>query len=260
MNSKYVVGRIVSAAVCVLLKMATGSAQGFDDGWVFGGNVLAPGGSADFTREFSAFKTYVIVAGGQQGADDVDMEILDSASNVVARDLSVNPKAQVVFRPVRSGLYTIRLTLARGVGRPLCFFMVFVTSGGWEISTETLMNVLAKVDATVLAAQNVAGAEAERYYGYIMQPRETNSMRVSGLHGDYVAFAVASDSARDIDLTVRRNMRILHSDTGPEAIAICFFEAYGGDVNIEVQYVSGRGPAIVVVGLSRKGLPGVRRL
>lgn len=252
--------RLTLVVACWTLGAASIFAQGLDDGWVFGGNTLLSGSSAEFTREFSASKTYIIVADGQTGAEDVDIEILDPRRSVIASDMSAKRQARVVFRPAFTASYTIRITLARGTGKPLCYYLVFVESGGWDISVETLTSVLAKVDGAVIAASDVMGAIPERFYGYILHPSQTNSLWVQGLEGEYVAFAVGSDHAYDIDLTIRRNGQIIQQDIGPDPIPICTFSNYLGAVEIEARYVSGRGPAVVVVGLCKKTLPELRRL
>lgn len=251
---------IAIAVVCSTLGVGSVYAQGLDDGWVFGGNTLSAGGNAEFTREFTAYKTYIIMADGQAGADDVDIEILDSRRNVVVSDFSSSRQARVVFRPVFSGSYTIRLTLARGSGKPLCYYFVFVESGGWEMSAETFSSVLARVDIAVLAASNATGAVPERFFGYILHPNQKQSIVVRGLNGGYVAFAVGSDRVRDVDLTVRRNGRIIERDINPDDIAFCIFDNQFGEVELEVHYVLGSGPAVVVVGLCQKPAPSLRRL
>lgn len=234
-------------------------AQGFDSGWNMGGCVLSPGQTADFTREFKAYQTYFITADGGEGAHDVDVQILSSSGRVIVEDVRSDKSAIVEFRPSYTGQYTIRVKLASGVGKPLCFFSVVVLSGGWEISQETAINVLAKL----AAVGTVLEGELERFYGYVMKPGDRFSMTIDGLRGDYSLYAVGGDSVSDLDLTVRRNGLVIARDEMDDAFPVCeFSNSSGSRIEFEIHYYSGKGAAFVMVGILKQGggLPGVRRL
>lgn len=248
-------------AVNLLLSLAVAGAfaQGFDDGWNSGGCLIGNGESADFTREFKAYRTYTIMASGTDGAVDVDLEIRDSLGRVITEDTRVDRDAVVSFRPSFSGRYTIRLKLAQGIGRPLCHFVVFVDRGGWDIPLDTFARVLAKLTAALI----VFDGNLERFYGYIMEPTEHISMDISGLRGSYFAVAVGSDNASDLDLVVRRVGLVIAKDELDDAYPVCEFENFfGGQVSVEVSYFSGKGPALVLVGIAKRnsGGVGIRRL
>ncbi len=241
-----------TGALLLLALYFTGAhafSQGFDDGWNSGGCVLTNGASADFTREFKSYRTYTIIASGGDGAIDVDLEIRDSRGRVVAEDKRSEKTAVVVFRPLVSGDYTIRLTLAKGIGKPLCHFMVLVDYGGWDIPTETFVSVLIRLAAVA----TVLEAEVERFYGYIMRPGEKITMSISGLRGDYYAFAVGSDHVSDLDLVVRRSGLTIARDDFDDAYPMCeFSNLFGSPVSVEVSYYSGKGAAFVMVAVGKK--------
>lgn len=234
-------------------------AQGFDSGWNMGGCVLVPGQSADFTREFKAYQTYFISADGGEGAQDVDVQILSSSGRVIVEDVRSDKSAVVEFRPSYTGQYTIRVKLASGVGKPLCFFSVLVLSGGWDISQDTALTVLARL----AAGMAILEGELERFYGYVMKPGDRFSMTVDGLRGSYSLYAVGGDNAADLDLTVRRNGLVIARDEMDDAFPVCeFTNSFGGRIEYEIYYYSGKGTAFVMVGIVKKAgsLPGVRRL
>lgn len=233
------------------------AAQGFDDGWTMGGCMLSQGQSAEFTREFQANQTYVVLADGLEGAMDVDLEILSSSGRVVTQDTRAAKSATVEFRPAYTGRYTIRVKLASGVGRPICHFVVMVRNGGWNVPYSTALDVLTRFTV----ASIVAGDELERFYGYIMRPGERNSVEAVGLRGSYTAIAVGSDNAYDLDLVVRRRGVVLARDDMDDNIPICEFFASGNNpIEVEVEYFSGKGAAFVVVGLVRSVPSGIQRL
>ncbi|MCS6918601.1 MAG: hypothetical protein NZM28_02395, partial [Fimbriimonadales bacterium] len=174
-------------------------------------------------------------------------------------DTRSDKSAAVEFRPSYTGQYTIRVKLASGVGRPLCFFFVMVRSGGWDISEDTAIGVIAKLAAGVAVLEG----ELERFYGFIVNPGSSFSMDVGGLSGHYSIYAVGGDNAFDLDLTVRRNGLVIARDELDDAFPVCeFSNASGSRIEIEVSYYSGKGAAFVMVGIAKKdgGLPGVRRL
>lgn len=243
------------AAALLLGLAATGvSAQGFDDGWNSGGCLMSNGESAEFTREFKAYHTYTIMASGTDGALDVDLEVCDSLGRVITKDTRADKDAVVSFRPTFSGRYTIRLKLARGIGRPMCYFAVFVDHGGWDISLDTFTRVLAKLTAALI----VLDGTLERFYGCILEPTEQTSVSVSGLRGSYFAVAVGSDNASDLDLVVRRAGLVIAKDELDDAYPICEFEnMFGGQVSVEISYFSGKGSAFVLVGIARQSASGI---
>lgn len=240
------------------LGMSPVAAQGLDDGWNSGGCVLFSGQSADFTREFKAYQTYFITADGLTGALDVDLQIVSSTGRILVEDVRSARSAIVEFRPSYTGRYTIRVKLASGVGRPICFFSVMVSSGGWSISEEAALTVVTKLAAAMI----VLDGTLERFYGYVMRPGERLSMQIGGLSGHYSVFAVGSDNARDLDLTVSRSGFIIARDIGYDEYPMCEVTNFSGArLEVEVDYHSGKGAALVMVGIVKTtGGFGVQRL
>lgn len=225
-------------------------AQGLDDGWIVSGCSLMSGASFESTRYFRSGVTYTIMANGAEGAMDVDLYVLDRTGREIASDTSYRREATVSFRPTVSGNYTVRVKLASGVGKPVCFFMVFVNRGGWIISEQTIGDTL--LNFTVACSVYTNG-EMERFYGWIMRPGETQSLNVSGLNGEYDVIGSGSEQAYDIDLFIRSGGGIvLDRDVLDDAVPVCSFSRYSGSVTIEVSYVDGRGAALVLVGVFKK--------
>lgn len=221
--------------------------------------MLSRGGSADFTREFVASQTYIITADGSDEALDVDLEIVNSSGRVLVKDTSLSKNAQVEFRPPYTGQYTVRLKLASSAGQAMCYFFIYTTKGGWEISPRVTLDVLSKLAVGVTVLEGTL----ERFYGYVMMPGETNSMSISGLTGAYSVFAVGSENATDLDIVVRRNGVVIARDELADAFPVCEFTNSGGSsITCELTYHSGVGSAFVIMGVVQKGgqLPGIRRL
>lgn len=73
------------------------------------GALLSSGEKAAFTKKFSAFTTYVFVAGGDENCESVNIAIRDSKGNVVEKDKKSDRYSFVLFNPKSGDDYTVEL-------------------------------------------------------------------------------------------------------------------------------------------------------
>lgn len=246
-----VISTVALALVGVVSRV---NAAGLDEGWCLGGSSMNKGEKSSYTREFSAGVTYEISASGDRDVIDLDIRITDEDGRVVAEDTSSAKDAQVTFRPRRSGKYTIELHLADAKARSLCYFLVETPGKGWNVPERDVAAAFRRL----LAASSACGAAGfgplpARFFGFVMERGEKQSMTMNGIRkGDYVVVAVADDAASDIDLSVSQRGRLLRSDTDTDANPLCGVSAESGSLDAEVSYVSGSGPALVIMALYEK--------
>ncbi len=93
------------------------------------GVYLLPGAKYSIWRPFEAGRTYALCAGGDEDATDVDLEVLDSEGNVVVKDTSVDRGAAFLFTPLRSGKYSLRVTLYGSKREAFCAFAIMQRGG-----------------------------------------------------------------------------------------------------------------------------------
>jgi len=111
-------GAYITQASARLTKLVdTSNKQGFlleNNSFSIGGGWLKQSQTAwipIYSIKLNAGKTYRFLAAGDNDARDVDLDILDSNNNVVAKDDDTAAEAAVQFTPGVTGIYRVRLRL-----------------------------------------------------------------------------------------------------------------------------------------------------
>jgi hypothetical protein len=246
---------MLAVATAAFAALTTGklfaNSLGLDGEWAFAACEVVPGGTADFTRTFYAGQTYEIYADGSHGARDIDLYVLNSSGQVLERDTRSNKEARVVFRPSRTGTYTVRLKLARAYQSAVCHVVFFNQDDGWYVPT---INLLAAFDKhlTFAVTLGVLGHTPRlvRLYGWVMRPGNENAITITGLRTrPMVAIALGDNWATDIDLYVQRGGQLLAYDDDDDAAPVCVFTGSSASTTLTVQYVSGLGPSLILLGI-----------
>lgn len=241
-------------ALALVGVLARVNAAGLDEGWCLGGSSMSKGEKSTYTREFSAGVTYEISASGDRDVIDLDLRIMDDDGKVVAEDTDSSKDASVTFRPKRTGQYTIELHLADARERSLCYFLVETPGRGWNVPERDIDMALRRMAAASTAC-GAAGFDPlpARFFGFVMERGDKRSMTMNGIRkGEYVVIAVGDNAADDLDLNVSQRGRLLRQDTDDDANPVCNVNAEAGSLAAEVSYISGSGPALVVMALYEK--------
>lgn len=230
---------------------------GLDNGLSIGGSRLYNGQHVDTTRDFSSNRTYTLYAMGGENARNVDLIVLDSKGREVVSDVRLNRNAELAFNPPTNGRYTIRLRLTKtwdSSAYDFCWFAIMTTSGGWDVPVSVFDTSLSRlITGTLLPASSGFNPLPIRIYGYVMQPRESNVIDLSGFqNGQYALVAVGDDNAWDLDLEVFQNGRRLASDTLVDAIPFCQFRMTTGTASLKVIHDSGKSASFVLMALYDK--------
>jgi hypothetical protein len=204
------------------------TALGYDGGGVcLVGVHLPPGDSYDLDRPFQAGVRYVLIAGGDHDAQDVDLEILDNGRPVVAA--ASTRLASLEFTPPRSGYYRIRLRLCAAFRDSFCAFAV-MRRNGYDVPVGNLTAAGDQFLDMCRAVADRAGASGLRA-GFLREPNQAavwgivlqggQSRRISNINlGDNVTIGLAAGDtqATDLDLYLEDNPgNVLAQDTEPDA-------------------------------------------
>lgn len=219
---------VVMAAVTILSEKTT---LGCDEGGIcLVGTPLDIGETYILTRPFQAGRTYVLFAGGDEDASDVDLRISDENDQLVAADNREDRLAMVVFEPPQTGSYTIRMRLHSGDNRrSFCAFVVMRVNGvnvpGGNLGRagdqfmercrglSTLHGLLA--GAVTFLDRPEHGA----LWGVVLEGDEEKTIRNVPFGAKPVTILAAGDTqARDLDLFVYdKNGDQEAQDTAPDA-------------------------------------------
>ena len=244
-----------ATTIAALTTLTTGNlfatTMGWDDQWAYAGSIIAPEGTSDFIRTFQAGTTYEIIADGDSNARDIDLYVLDSSGQVIRSDTRASKEARIVFRPSRTGTYTVRLKLASAYREAACFVAFLRQNGGWRVPMSDIISASQKM-LGFSALMEVLGHTPRlvRIYGCIMMPGDEATVTVTGLSArPRAAVALGDDYADDIDLYVWRGGWLLDYDEDYDATPICAFTGSPAATALTVKYASGTGPSLILLGI-----------
>ena len=243
--------RAAALAALAALTLTITHAKGLDDEWAFAACEVAPNGTATFIRTFQAGTTYEIIADGDSNARDVDLELLNSSGQVIRSDTRASKEARIVFRPSRTGTYTVRLKLASAYRNAICHVIFLDQDGGWSVPVSNVVAAMEKHLAFAATLEALGHTpRLVRLYGWVLRPGEETTVTVTGLSArPLAAIALGDNFARDIDLYVERGGRLLGYDEDYDAAPVCVFTGSSGETKLTVDYVSGTGASLVFLGI-----------
>ena len=225
--------------------------QGFDAEWALGASIVAPNGTATYTRTFQGGTTYDIIADGAEGALDVDLYVQDTNGRTLVSDTRSNKKAEVSFRPSRTGTYRVVVKLASAYRSAVCSVLFINRDDGWYVPPTNTSTALARHLAFALNIDALGHTpNIVRFYGWVMRPGEERTLDIDGLERKkLLAVALGDNFATDIDLYVRRGGLLLDYDVDRDATPICLFTGSSSTISITVKHVSGTGPSLILLGI-----------
>ncbi len=120
-------GKYLTEATIRLVKLINaGNKAGYklsDDSFSVGGGWIKQGRQnwvPLFNITLRAGRSYRFLAAGDADTKDLDIQVLDPAGNIVAKDVLTAADAIVTYRPARTGKYQIRLRLYSSVKNYPC--------------------------------------------------------------------------------------------------------------------------------------------
>ena len=240
------------------------SAYGFDvEHSAILGAYVRQGQSISMRQTFAKEHEYILLGGGSSGAVDVDLAILDSNGRAVAADIGNDPTPVVKFRPAASGMYEIRLVLARSRLAGNFVAVAMMREGGYSIPRAS---IIASFSKTLSGATRLAGHPQIQsrgglifheqrnwsFYATVLKPKEQTSY--SGLRlvsSPTLILAGADESASNIDLVVEdtNTSRVVGKDDAPDATPLVVLNTVDAThhYRVKVENAASRGASLVTM-------------
>lgn len=227
----------------------------YDNGISLIGAYLKPGQSVSFEKPFEGDGMVFPLAGGDDGAGDVDLQITRNGI-LVAEDKDSRSAAVAAFEPSRG---TYRITMSLASGRASFVTLIILREGdGWSIPIDNLQlaGASAIVTSSVLASKTpmkfMDGGNQLCLFGGVVKPNE--EMRLTSLDavGPFATLVGAcDDQSDDIDLTVRDRLGgLLGSDTEDDDTPIVFLGSGARSTDVRLRNL-GPKPTFGIVAMLR---------
>ncbi|MEY3173686.1 MAG: hypothetical protein RLZZ436_1600 [Planctomycetota bacterium] len=219
---------------------------------------IQPGNFSGITTDLQGGRTYLF--GGAVGeGNDLDIIIVDSSGDEVARDTKTDNVPIVEFTPSFTAKYTIRLKLYSAGGGRFCS-MVLMQKGGWTLPMENLSRA---GDVMLNRCRNVARQVPACFLeetgewaviGRVLNEREAavfTDMRFGG--GRRVVVAGGDVKTRDLDLGLFENGdggAALDTDTLPDDEPILDARTSSGQrYRLMIENAKSDGPTVVMTAI-----------
>jgi hypothetical protein len=226
---------------------------------------LRQGADVSFTRPFVSGQEYVILGGGDEDVNDLDIEIFDSNGQVVARDARNNAAPIVRFVAPSSGMYTIRQKLFEAKRSSFCVLAILrergfdVPVGNLTTATSNLISFCARVNQNRNKDRNESvifqdAANQWALFGAVLRNREQTTVTKLTLgEGNRVLLAAGDNNARDIDLfALNEKGEVIVKDVDNEPTPGVTLQVKGDvSAGMRVHNVDAAGPALVLAAVLR---------
>ncbi|MDI1476030.1 hypothetical protein [Polyangium sp. y55x31] len=262
-------GRFMTQAV----GRVTGAAQRFEQQSRFGfdedascvlGAFLENGREVSVTRPLRAGVRYVILGGGSDGVEDLDLAVESPEGRVVAADTMDDAQPVVELTPPKEGKYRIRLANAKKGEGGGFGVVAIMREGGLSIPVNRFVESFGRTlsnaaQASHLVARRMKGSQGLAFhadgewsfFGTILAEEE--NIRTGGLELEAplsVILAGADAAADDVNLEVldATTNEIAGRDDADDAAPVVALEPTKGHTyKVSVANVKGRGTSLVTM-------------
>ncbi|MEZ6104844.1 MAG: hypothetical protein R3B96_01690 [Pirellulaceae bacterium] len=263
-ESEWVPGKYMIQAVGEMLDAADVLQRdlkyGYAEGACMVGVLLQPQGDYTMTRRFEKGIEYAIVAGGDEDASDIDVEILDSKGNVVIKDDSEDRLGVIEWTPTTTGEYRVRVKLFEARIESFCAFTV-LRKGGYQIPLQQAVDAAGKFfrdcNGIVSVAEdrgNTVGFLSEDgqagIWGCVLPRGESLTMtNVIPGEGQAVMLGRGNDDDVDIDIFVMRGDTTIGEDTAEDSFPQYYGEFKdGASYSVMLKNVDAQNETAFVIG------------
>jgi len=236
---------------------------GYSDGISILGGWMNQGGKLSFTMDLNGGTDYLLLAGGDKDAEDVDLEILDATGAVVASDTAVSPEAIVPFTPRRNGRFTLRMTLFQSKNKfPCVCAMTVLKKDGWTVPVKNLDAAMDRMAKALEGGDNAAKKIGQRvdlrkadnqwaFYGGVLKQGDSLSvMNVASGRGDLLFVGTGDNFAQTLRVDVENNegTKVLKTDKKAGPVSVVEYRGDGARHGLRVTNVKSKGAAVVLMG------------
>jgi hypothetical protein len=225
---------------------------GFDRGVTFMGALLQPKGFINWRMQMEVGMRYAFLGGGDDGAVDVDLAVIDSSGRTLAHDQLADAKPVVDFTPTQTGVYVVRMTLAHATRPSFCALAV-LRQGGFTVPVKNMTTSLQKIMAAGrLASQRASVRFHEEpnqwaLFGAVLRPGDTTTISGLNLEGrQHVLVAAGDANAKVLDMALLdANGHVVKKDDKPDSVAVVVARTANATYQLTITNVESTGPALV---------------
>jgi hypothetical protein len=236
---------------------------GFADGISMLGTLVKPGETTTLVRSLTAGTTYLLVAGGDDDAEDLDVEVKDMSGRTLASDVESDAIPVVEFTPLRSGRYQIVLSLPRSAVDAF-LVLAILREGGWTMPLDRMVLATGKLirAGSLLAERSPSYFLHERnqwaVWGGVVDADDSLELTTITMGSGQRVVVAASDSPTgDIDVLVSRTSgSVVERDESQNVDAAVILETSAGRTYDVKSKNAGRTPHFVMTGVLQVGKRG----
>jgi len=251
------VGRVIKTANVVNDK----SAFGYDNEVCILAAFLPSGESASFNRNLVQGREYLILGGGDDNMEDMDLEVKDENGTKVAEDTLTDASPVVRFTARSTGRFTIKATAFKA-DRGSFACVVIMRKDGWDVPIRNLQDAMTSLMKRCDRIDR--GTKDKVYfhdvknqwalYGSVLKEGEDMSIINLDVGTGRRAVLAGGDSfARDVDLFVRdRDDKVVAKDEDDDAVPVVSLTAtrYQG-AKITYKNVRSQGASLTLMTMLR---------
>lgn len=220
---------------------------GFRPGICVLGAYIRAGGSVRFGSTFDADRSYVVTAGGNDSAEDIDVAIEGPDGSTLAEDDTEDAYAVAVVEPGSKRKVSYVVTNAGSKAAFVCV-TILVSQGGWDIHPNNIDGILEKCKTI----SQLSRSEGYRFYaakgtwclygGLIEQGKSIKAVKIGLAKGQHAILGFGDGEASDYSLLVTdANDRVVGQEQkGDDFPAFDFPAAYFGPTSIELKNRKGK--------------------
>lgn len=255
------IGRVAGAAQ----RFEQQSSYGFDeDASCILGAYLEGGTEVAMTRPMRGGVGYMLIGGGSDSVQDLDLAIEDENGKMLKADALDDAAPVVGFTPPANGKYRIRLANAKSSGHGGFGVLAIMRDGGYSIPVPNFVRsfghtIANAAQASKLISQRVKGtnglvfhADGEwSFFGTILEQEEaigTGGMDLGGPMS--VIIAGADAQAEDVDISVldTTTNKVVAKDDDEDAEPVVVLASEPGHVyKISASNMKSKGPSLVTM-------------
>lgn len=234
------------------------SDYGYDDGICILGAYVRRGASVSITQSLKADERYLLLGGGGDYAEDVDIHLLNADGREVASDTDTDATPIVRYTPKYTGKYTLRLTLYKGRGSEFCALAI-MREDGWDVPVSNLVKATGKcIAAGALINDEVGNASFHEepnqwaFFGAVMREGDLVSLTNMTMERRRHAFLATCDGvADDVDLFVLDNGgSVVAENVKPDAVPLVLHRTgESSSYGVRLKNEQSRRPSLVVAAI-----------
>jgi hypothetical protein len=234
---------------------------GYENGVSILGGWIQQNKSLSVTYNLPAGVDYVFIAGGDNDATRVDLEVLDANNTVLARDNANAADSVVAFTPQVAAKYTLRLSLVQAKNNVPCVCaLVILKKNGWNVPVQNLDKAVGKV----MKALDLVDKEAQKlgkridlfqgngqwaFYGGVLNPGQNMSMtNLNFGFGDRFYLGVGDDFATVTHLQLEdAKGNQLKRDPLNNAVSVLEYNHAGATHGLRLYHTQGTAASVVLM-------------